>query len=92
MREFLERHALACLVVALAILLAAVVMAVGLAYDTLDGTEFFLAWLAIGGVGGFLLVRIVDAYELIEIGKFRKNNKKDGQQEDVRHPGDGDAT
>ena len=87
MREFLERHALACLVVALAILLVAVVLAVGLACDTLDGIEFFLAWLAIGGVGGFLLVRIVDAYELIEIGKFRKNNKKDG-----RHPDDKDVT
>lgn len=77
MRDFLERHALFCLVLALAILLAAVIMAVSLAYDALGWLEFFIAWLGIGVAEGFVLIRIVHVYEVVEIGKFWKtrNNK-----------------
>ena len=75
MREFLERHALSCLVVALAILLAAVIIALSLAYNALGWFEFFIVWLAICAVGGILLVIVVDLYEVIEIGKFQKNRK-----------------
>ena len=87
MREFMERHALSCLVVALAVLLVAVIMAVSLAYHALGSLEFFIAWLAIGALGGFFLVRIVDMYEVIEIGKFHKaKNKK--RKEDGREQND----
>ena len=86
----MERNTLFCLVVALAILLVAVIMAVNLAYNALGWIEFFIVWLAIGVVGGIVLIGIVYVYEGIEIGRFRKskNNerkedglKQDGQQE-----------
>lgn len=93
MREFLERHALSCLVVALAILLVAVVMAVSLAYHALGWLDFFIAWLAISVVEGILLIGIVDLYEVIEIGKFWKSKdnkrKRDGRKQDGGQASDG---
>ncbi len=89
MREFLERHALSCMVVALAVLLAAVIMTISLSYNALGWFEFFIVWLGVNTVGGILLIIIVDFYEVIEIGKFQKTKnrlrKEDDQEKDGRH-------
>lgn len=87
MREFLERHALSCLVVALAVLLAAVIMALSLAYNALGWFEFFIVWLAVSAVGGILLIVIVDFYEVIEIGKFQKTRNSLRKEDDPKKDG-----
>ena len=85
MTSFVKNHPLFCMIVALALLLATVIGLVALAYTTLDGCVFFLTWLAIGGIGAFLLLRIIDSYEKIEIQKYkeyRDKNNKDHQKND----------
>ena len=65
------------MVVALAILLVTVFFLISLAYSHFDGLYFFLTWLAIGGVGTLLLIKIVDVYEIIEIRKYQKYREQE---------------
>ena len=85
MNSFVKRHPLFCMVVALAILLVTIIRQVALAYNRLDGLMFFLAWLTISGIGAFLLLKIIDSYEKIEIQKYkeyRDENNKNQQKND----------
>ncbi len=80
MTSFVKNHPLFCMIVALALLLATVIGLVALAYTTLDGFVFFLTWLSIGGIGAFLLLRIIDSYEKIEIQKYKEYRDKSNKE------------
>lgn len=76
MFPFVKRHPLMYMVLALAILLALVVTLINLAYNKLEGIYFFVAWIAIILLCGFLLLKIIDYYEIIEILKYQEYKKK----------------
>ncbi len=95
MMEFLKRHALASLVVALAILLVSVITAISYAYNRFGWLGFFVSWVAIGISGGFLLIKVVDVYERLEINSFQKskdNKFKSKNHGEDRKPKDINAT